>query len=268
MGKNETVALSNGVTMPAIGFGTYLLDNAQASQCVLDSLQDGYRLIDGAAFYHNETGVREGLKQAFSQIPGLTRQDVFVTSKVWKDSMGYEMTMASFENSLHQLGLETLDLYLIHWPSGDHELDRSSWQALIDLYKAGRVRAIGVSNFMPEDLMPLFDMEIVPMVNQIMVHPGWKQEMVTDFCRKHGIRIMAWSPLGRGRVLNNHLLRQIALAHGKSTAQICLRWEIQKGFVPIPKSVNPVRIRDNLDVFDFELSPEEMQAIDSLPVME
>ncbi|WP_297566794.1 aldo/keto reductase [uncultured Faecalibaculum sp.] len=266
MVKSERKTLSNGVTVPAIGFGTYLLDNAQAASCVLDAIQDGYRLIDGASFYHNETGVGQGLCQAMDE--GAKREDLFVTSKVWKDAMGYEQTLESFEKSLADLGLEYLDLYLIHWPFGDPELDRSTWQALIDLYKAGRVRAIGVSNFMPENLLPLFDMEIVPMVNQIMVHPGWKQETVTDFCRQHGIQVMAWSPLGRGRVLNNHLLRQLAQEHGKSPAQICLRWEIQKGFIPIPKSANAARIRENLDVFDFELTPDQMQALDSLPPME
>lgn len=266
MAEKEMRTLSNGVNMPEIGFGTYLLDNLQARSCVGQAVQDGYRLIDGAAFYGNETGVGQGIRDAMQS--GVSREDLFVVSKVWKDSMGYELTMASFEKTLRELQLEYLDLYLIHWPSGDHELDRSSWQALIDLYKSGKARAIGVSNFKPEDLMPLFEMEIVPMVNQIMVYPGWKQDTVTSFCRQHGIQVMAWSPLGRGRVLNNHLLRQIAAAYGKSTAQICLRWEIQKGFVPVPKSVSPARIRENLDVFDFELTTEQMQAIDSLPPME
>lgn len=257
--------LSNGIQIPPIGFGTYLLQDEQAADSVLDAIRDGYRMIDCASFYENEKAVGQGLKAAMEA--GIRREQLFVTSKVWKDSMGYEMTMASFKKSLQNLGLEYLDLYLIHWPSGDHELDRSTWQALIDLYKAGKVRAIGVSNFTPQDLMPLFDMEIVPMADQIQYHPGFRQPETVDFCHTHGMQVIAWSPLGRGRILENHLLEEIGREYGKSTAQVSLRWEIQNGVIPIPKSSNPQRILDNLDVFDFELTDRQMMDLDSLPEM-
>lgn len=260
--------LNNGILIPGIGYGTYkLADDGEGANAVADAIRMGYRLIDGASAYQNERAVGEGLR-----LSGIERTELFVTSKVANSQRGYDSTLKAFDQSLADLGLDFLDLYLIHWPadeSHDPEWQKTNldtWRALERLYHEKRVRAIGVSNFMPAHLESLLgSAEVNPMVNQIEFNPGMQQPEIYELCQKHHILIEAWSPLARGRIFENGVLSEIAKAHDKSLAQICLRWEIQKGVIPIPKSSNPGRMKENLDVFDFELSPEEMSAIDSLP---
>lgn len=260
--------LNNGILIPGIGYGTYkLADDSEGANAVADAIRMGYRLIDGASAYQNERAVGEGLR-----LSGIERTELFVTSKVANSQRGYDSTLKAFDQSLADLGLDFLDLYLIHWPadeSHDPEWQKTNldtWRALERLYHEKRVRAIGVSNFMPAHLESLLgSAEVNPMVNQIEFNPGMQQPEIYELCQKNQIVIEAWSPLARGRIFENGVLSKIASAHDKSLAQICLRWEIQKGAIPIPKSSNPGRMKENLDVFDFELSPEEMSAIDSLP---
>lgn len=257
--------LNNGVMIPAIGFGTYKLpDDETTVDAVKYAIKAGYRHVDGAAVYANEKAVGRGLRES-----GVAREELFVTSKVWNTDRGYDYTLRAFDRSLADLGLDYLDLYLIHWPASAsqfpdwRDINLQTWHALERLYSEGRVRAIGVSNFMPHHLRPLLDeAEIVPVVNQIEYHPGFTQPECVDFCTERGIRIEAWSPLGRGRVFDNPLLNEIAARYGKTVPQICLRWELQHGIIVLPKSATPERITANLDLWDFTLSDEDMAAID------
>lgn len=261
--------LNNGIHIPAIGYGTYKLsDDAPGAKAVANAIRTGYRLIDGAAAYQNEKAVGEGIK-----LCGIERKELFITSKVANTRRGYDSTLSAFDDTLADLGLDTLDLYLIHWPSDvSHDRDwektnADTWRALERLYREKRVRAIGISNFMPVHLRSLLQSaEIIPMVNQIEYNPGMQQPDIYNLCMQHNIVIEAWSPLARGRIFDDRLLSDIATAHDKSIAQICLRWEIQNGAIPIPKSSDPNRMKENLDIFDFELSPEEMSAINALPI--
>lgn len=266
---SKTWTLSNGVAIPWVGFGTYKASDAEAADCVKTALKEGYRHIDTAYFYGNEAGVGRGMAEGMAE-QGLKREDIFVTSKVWNTDRGYEKTLAAFEKTLENLKLEVLDLYLIHWPAAAHqyenweELNVSTWKAMTELYKKGRIRVIGVSNFLPHHLKALMETEIKPMVNQIEYHPGFLQEKTVTYCRENGILVEAWSPLGRGRVLFHPVLVELAEKYHKSTAQICLRFCIQHGILPLPKSVNHERIRENGDIFDFKISMEDMERIDNL----
>ena len=258
--------ISNRDKVPAPGYGTYLIDNETTRKAVKEALDLGYRHIDTAAFYQNEEGVGQGLKDS-----ALRREDVFVVSKAWNDHRGYDKVKQACQNSLEKLGLDYLDLYLLHWPANAveypdtwSEVNQDSWRAMIDLYKEGKVKAIGVSNFLPDQLDPLMKMEIVPMVNQIEFHPGCTWPDTYAYCKKHGILIEAWSPLGRGRLLQDPDLMAIALGHHKSIAQVCIRYALQKNVLPLAKSTHPERMRENFDVFDFELSDHEMEIIDNL----
>jgi methylglyoxal/glyoxal reductase len=255
----DTVTLHNGVKMPWFGLGVYkVTDETEIVQVVSSALHHGYRHIDTASFYNNEEGVGRGVRES-----GIPREEIFVTSKVWNDDQGYESTLQSFENSLTKLGMDYLDLFLIHWPVAKKYKD--TWRALEKLYKEGRVRAIGVSNFHIHHLENLMkDAEIKPMVNQIEYHPHLTQKEVQDFCKKEGIQMEAWSPLKRGALLNEPALVEIGKKYGKSTAQVILRWDIQNEVVTIPKSSKEERIVENANIFDFELSIEDMNRIDSL----
>lgn len=255
----DTVTLHNGVKMPWFGLGVYkVTDETEIVQVVSSALQHGYRHIDTASFYNNEEGVGRGVRES-----GIPREEIFVTSKVWNDDQGYESTLQSFENSLSKLGMDYLDLFLIHWPVAKKYKD--TWRALEKLYKDGRVRAIGVSNFHVHHLENLMkDAEIKPMVNQIEYHPHLTQKEVQEFCKKEGIQMEAWSPLKRGALLNEPTLVEIGKKYGKSTAQVILRWDIQNEVVTIPKSSKEERIVENANIFDFELSIEDMNRIDSL----
>lgn len=262
----EKFTLSNGVEVPAVGYGTYLTSEKDDGT-VAAALEAGYRHFDTASFYGTEQALGEALKAA-----GVPREELFLTSKLWKDEMGYENALAAFERSLQKLGSDYLDLYLIHWPRTDdltaewRQLDRDTWRALEDLYRAGRVRAIGVSNFLPHHLRSLMKTaEVMPMVNQIEFHPGYPQTYTVEFCKAHGILPEAWSPLGRTRVLQDERLVGIAAKYGKSVAQLCVRFALQCGVAPLPKSSSPARMQANLDVFDFVISDEDMDRILTLP---
>ncbi|MED1818828.1 glyoxal/methylglyoxal reductase [Bacillus subtilis] len=255
----DTVKLHNGVEMPWFGLGVFKVENGnEATESVKAAIKNGYRSIDTAAIYKNEEGVGIGIKES-----GVAREELFITSKVWNEDQGYETTLAAFEKSLERLQLDYLDLYLIHWPGKDKYKD--TWRALEKLYKDGKIRAIGVSNFQVHHLEELLkDAEIKPMVNQVEFHPRLTQKELRDYCKAQGIQLEAWSPLMQGQLLDNEVLTQIAEKHNKSVAQVILRWDLQHGVVTIPKSIKEHRIIENADIFDFELSQEDMDKIDAL----
>jgi len=259
----DTATLHNGVKMPWFGLGVFKVEEGpELVSAVKTAIKHGYRSIDTAAIYENEVGVGQGIREAIQEA-NISREDLFVTSKVWNSDLGYESTIAAYEASLNKLGLEYLDLYLIHWPvAGKY---KEAWKALESLYKEGRVKAIGVSNFHIhhlEDLME--DAEIKPMVNQVEYHPRLTQKELQAFCRKHGIQLEAWSPLMQGQLLDNEILKEIANKYNKSVAQVILRWDLQNGVVTIPKSTKEHRIIENASVFDFQLTEEDMERIDGL----
>lgn len=268
----DSVTLSNGVKMPGFGFGTWQSAIGDITvSAVKAAIKTGYRNIDTAAAYHNEQSVGEGVRQAMEEY-GVGREELFISTKVWNDHRGYDLTMKAFENSMKELDLEYLDLYMIHWPAVAkwhddwREINRSTWKAFEELYRAGRIKAIGVSNFLAHHVQALMeDSEIAPMVNQIEYHPGFGQIESASFCQKNGIVVEAWSPFGTGDVLKNTALTKIADKYGKTSAQVCLRWLMQKDIVPLPKSVHEERIIANTQVFDFELASADMAAIDAMP---
>ena len=256
---NGTVALANGIEMPYLGIGTYHIeDNEEAARVVGDALQTGYRLVDTAAFYGNEKGVGRAIREN-----GVPREDIFVTTKVWNTDQGFDSTLRAFDASMQRLQVDTLDLYLIHWPGRDKYKD--TWKALERLYQEKRVRAIGVCNFLKHHLEELIsDAEIKPMVNQVEFHPYLVQPDLLDFCRQHDIQYQAWGPLMRGRIGDVPLIMKLGEKYGKTPFQVVLRWDLQKGVITIPKSVQPKRIITNADLFDFEISAEDMAQIDAL----
>ncbi|HLJ66518.1 MAG TPA: aldo/keto reductase [Chloroflexota bacterium] len=258
------VTLNNGVRMPQLGLGVFLVRNDEAIRSVSTALEAGYRLIDTAAAYGNEAGVGEAIRRS-----GIPRDEIFLTSKLWNADHGYEKAVKGFETSLDKLGLEYLDLYLIHWPLPMRGLAAETWKGLEQVYSSGRVKAIGVSNFTPEHLEQLLqESDIVPAVDQVELHPTFTQQDLRRYAGEHGIQVESWYPLGGQRnkdaLLSLPLLAGLAERHGKTPAQIILRWHIQLGLVVIPKSTNPGRIRENFAIFDFELSGEEMDAISAL----
>ncbi|WP_341280128.1 aldo/keto reductase [Paenibacillus sp. FSL H8-0537] len=259
----DTVTLHNGVKMPWFGLGVFKVeDGEEVVSSVKAAIKNGYRSIDTAAVYQNEEGVGQAIKEAMEQY-GVAREDLFVTSKVWNSDLGYETAIAAYETSLAKLGLAYLDLYLIHWPKAGKY--KEAWRALETLYKEGRVKAIGVSNFQIHHLEDVLkDAEIKPMVNQIELHPRLTQQEIRSFASGHGIVIEAWSPLMQGKLLDEPILKAIADKHGKSTAQVILRWDLQNGIITIPKSIKENRIIENAAIFDFELSAEEIAQIDGL----
>jgi len=259
----DTVALKNGVNMPWLGIGVFKVEEGpELVNAVKFAIKHGYRSIDTAAIYGNEEGVGQAIREGMEET-GITREELFITSKVWNSDLGYDSTIAAYETSLKKLGLDYLDLYLIHWPvEGKY---KEAWRALETLYKEGKVKAIGVSNFQVhhlEDVMK--DAEIVPMINQVEYHPRLTQKELHAFCVEHGIQLEAWSPLMQGQLLDNSVLQEIANSYNKSIAQIIIRWDLQNGVITIPKSTKEHRIVENASVFDFELSKEDMERIDQL----
>jgi diketogulonate reductase-like aldo/keto reductase len=265
--KENFYLLSNSYKIPNIGFGTFRTPSGEETEkSVLNAIKLGYRHIDCAAAYGNEKSVGEAISKS-----GVAREELFITSKLWNDDKGYENTIAAFNRTLEDLQINYLDLYLIHWPIAKasknnwQEANNESWRALEDLYKQGKIRAIGVSNFLKHHLESLMEtVKIQPMVNQIEFHPGMLQKETVAFCEKHNILVEAWAPFSNGQILNNPVLKEIADQYEKSVAQITLRWIIQKGIVPVSKSVTPERIKNNLEVFDFEISSKDAERIDNL----
>ncbi|WP_042381423.1 aldo/keto reductase [Streptacidiphilus melanogenes] len=252
-----TVKLNNGVEIPQLGFGVFQIPDEETSAAVTAALEAGYRSIDTAAIYGNETGVGRALAAS-----GLPREQLFVTTKLWNADQGYDSTLRAFDASLARLGLDHVDLYLIHWPTPARDLYVESWRAVERLAAEGRIRAAGVSNFQPAHLRRLIDGSgLVPAVNQVELHPGLQQAELRDFHAGHGIATEAWSPLAQGAVLDDPAVTAIAARTGKSPAQVVLRWHLQLGNIVIPKSVTPARVRENLDVFDVRLTDEEMASI-------
>lgn len=262
-GLQATTTLNNGVKMPWFGLGVFKVEEGpELVTAVKNAIKHGYRSIDTAAIYGNEEGVGQGIREGMKEA-GITREDLFVTSKVWNADLGYESTLAAYETSLNKLGLAYLDLYLIHWPvTGKY---KDTWKALETLYKGGRVKAIGVSNFQVHHLQDLMqEAEIKPMVNQVEYHPFLTQNEVLDFCQKNEIQLEAWSPLMQGQLLENGELKSIAERYHKTVAQIILSWDLQNGVITIPKSIKEHRIIENSQVFDFELTEEDMSRINNL----
>ena len=256
----RSVKLNNGVEMPMLGFGVFqVTDLTECERSVLDAISAGYRLIDTAASYMNEDAVGKAIKRS-----GVPRADLFITTKLWIQSNGYEGTKKAFENSLKRLHLDYLDLYLMHQPFGDVY---GEWRAMQDLYKEGKVRAIGVSNFHPDRLIDLIiHNEIVPAVNQVETHPFHQQIETQQFLQENNVQIESWGPFAEGKnnIFKNELLLSIGKKYNKSIAQVILRWLTQRGVVAIPKSVRKERMEENFNIFDFELSTEDMEAIKTL----
>lgn len=260
--QSKTV-LHNGVEMPWFGLGVFKVeDGPELVEAVKSAIKAGYRSIDTAAIYGNEKAVGEGIRAGI-EVAGISREDLFITSKVWNADQGYEETIVAYEESLKKLELDYLDLYLVHWPVEGKYKD--TWRALETLYKEKRVRAIGVSNFQVHHLQDVMkDAEIKPMINQVEYHPRLTQKELQAFCKEQGIQMEAWSPLMQGQLLDNETLQEIADKHEKTTAQIILRWDLQNEVVTIPKSTKEHRIIANANIFDFELTKEDMEKIDAL----
>ncbi|CJA78036.1 aldo/keto reductase [Streptococcus pneumoniae] len=267
----NTYQLNNGVEIPVLGFGTFKAkDGEEAYRAVLEALKAGYRHIDTAAIYQNEESVGQAIKDS-----GVPREEMFVTTKLWNSQQTYEQTRQALEKSIEKLGLDYLDLYLIHWPNpkplreNDAWKTRNAevWRAMEDFYQEGKIRAIGVSNFLPHHLDALLETAtIVPAVNQVRLAPGVYQDQVVAYCREKGILLEAWGPFGQGELFDSKQVQEIAANHGKSVAQIALAWSLAEGFLPLPKSVTTSRIQANLDCFGIELSHEERETLKTIAV--
>jgi diketogulonate reductase-like aldo/keto reductase len=260
--------LSNQIKIPSVGYGTWQIPGGDETETAIkNALYAGYRHIDTAAAYGNDFSVGEAISTS-----DIDRKDLFIANKLWNTKRGYDTALKAFMQTLKRLKLTYLDLYLIHWPASPKlyenwkEINSETWRAFETLYRDGYVKAIGVSNFTPSYLQALLDTaQIMPMVNQIEYHPGQTQTKTVSFCNDRAIQVEAWSPLGSGRMLQKKELQDIAKKYNKSAAQICIRWCLQNGILPLPKSTSPERIKENITVFDFEISQEDMTFIDTLP---
>ncbi|MDR1554487.1 MAG: aldo/keto reductase [Campylobacteraceae bacterium] len=257
MNIKSTITLNNGVKMPVLGFGVWQIrDGSDITNAIKEAVKSGYSLIDTAAIYGNEKGMGEALKE-------IKRDEVFVTTKVWNDDQGYDTTLRACEDSLKRLGLDYVDLYLVHWPVAGKLND--TWRAMEKIYEDKLAKAVGVSNFYEYHLREIFKTaKIKPLVNQIEIHPILSQKETREFCKKEGIAVEAYSPLGRAKILNIPQIISIAKRHGKTSAQVILRWHLQNDIIPIPKSIHADRIKENASIFDFELTKEDMATINAL----
>ncbi|MBK4347710.1 aldo/keto reductase [Lacisediminihabitans changchengi] len=260
MSTSPSVTLNNGIEIPQLGYGVYQIPAEDVRGATLAAFEAGYRHIDTAAAYGNEAGVGEAVRSS-----GLPRDEIFITTKLRNADQGYESGLAAFEKSRRALGLDVVDLYLIHWPYAMHDRYLDTWRAMEKLYTDGVVRAIGVSNFLQPHLDRVRDEgTIVPAVNQFEIHPSFQQSALTATSIERGIAVEAYSPLGQAKDVEDPIVRAIAVSHGKTPAQAILRWHVQQGFIVIPKTVTPHRVTENIDIFDFELSAAEMQQISVL----
>ncbi len=262
MQENPRIALNDGNAIPQLGFGVWRLPEKDTPMVVQAALDAGYRHIDTAQGYDNEAGVGRALKQS-----DLSRDEVFVTSKLRNSHQGYDKALRSLDDSLKRLEIDYLDLFLIHWPAPAHDLYSETWKALVEARKQGKVKSIGVSNFLPEHLERIMDETgVVPAVNQLELHPAYQQRDIRAFHQEHNIQIECYSPLGgnKSKLLEFPLLREIGEAHGKSPAQVMIRWHLQQNLIPLPKTSKPERAADNFDVWDFSLSEDDMSPIDEL----
>lgn len=260
---NSTTTLHNGVKMPWLGIGVFKVEEGpELVNAIKFAIKHGYRSIDTAAIYENEAGVGQAIQEGIKEA-GISREELFITSKVWNSDLGYESTIAAYETSLKKLGLDYLDLYLVHWPVENKY--KEAWRALETLYKEGKVKAIGVSNFQVHHLKALMkDAEVKPMVNQVEYHPRLTQKEVQQFCLDNEIQLEAWSPLMQGQLLDHPSLLEIASKYNKTVPQIIIRWDLQNGVITIPKSTKEHRIMENSNIFDFHLSEEDMERIHDL----
>lgn len=263
----EKFTLHNGITIPALGYGTFKTEENVTAKVVKEAIESGYRHIDAAAIYGNEKAVGQGIRNS-----GINREALFVTSKLWNEQRGYENTLKAFEQTLNDLQLDYLDLYLIHWPANEKqfanwkELNNETWRAFEKLYAEGKIKSIGVSNFLSHHLRSLFEFATVkPMVNQIEIHPGYQQEDLVQYSKSLGMVVEAWGSLGQSRLLDNLTLKTIGEKYSKYAAQVSLRWLLQREILPLVKSITKSRIQENFEVSDFTLSPEDMEAIKAIP---
>ena len=265
--KIEHYVLNNGVEIPAVAFGTYKAADGKSADVIRAAIGAGYRYFDTASFYGTETYLAEAIRES-----GIPRREFFIASKLWKDEMGYENVKSAFERTLNNLRTDYLDLYLIHWPLPEpgykdwKQLDKETWRAMEELYHAGKVRAIGLSNFLPHHIENILeDCRVRPAVDQIEYHPGHSQEAVVNYCRERGILVQAWSPIGRSRVLDEPLVKELAAKYGVSPAQICLKFAVQRNIIPLPKSSSEDRMRENLDLYSFELEQDDIWRLSTMP---
>jgi diketogulonate reductase-like aldo/keto reductase len=263
---NDYLILSNGIKMPIVGFGTWQLKAGEETVLAVQAaIKAGYRHIDTAMIYGNEISVGQAIRES-----GIKRQEIFLTTKLWNDDQGYESTLKAFEKSLERLQMSYVDLYLIHWPSVHQfpdyiQKNRDTWRAMEELYSAGKIKAIGVSNFMPEHFEALLETaKIVPMVNQILVNPGNQNREAVDYCQKKKVIVQAYTPLMKGEIFKMPLLQELSLQYQKSIPQIVLRWLLQKGIVSLTKSATLERIQANIDIFNFVLEDDDIKRIDGL----
>lgn len=265
--KIERYVLNNGVEIPAVAFGTYKAADGKSADVIRAAIGAGYRYFDTASFYGTETYLAEAIRES-----GIPRREFFIASKLWKDEMGYENVKSAFERTLNNLRTDYLDLYLIHWPLPEpgykewRQLDKETWRAMEELYEAGKIRAIGLSNFLPHHIENILkDCRVRPAVDQIEYHPGYSQEAVVNYCRERGILVQAWSPIGRSRVLDEPLVKELAAKYDVSPAQICLKFAVQRNIIPLPKSSSEARMRENLDLYSFELEQDDIWRLSTMP---
>ena len=265
--KIEHYVLNNGVEIPAVAFGTYKAADGKSADVIRAAIGAGYRYFDTASFYGTETYLAEAIRES-----GIPRREFFIASKLWKDEMGYENVKSAFERTLNNLRTDYLDLYLIHWPLPEpgykewRQLDKETWRAMEELYEAGKIRAIGLSNFLPHHIENMLkDCRDRPAVDQTEYHPGYSQEAVVNYCRERGILVQAWSPIGRSRVLDEPLVKELAAKYDVSPAQICLKFAVQRNIIPLPKSSSEDRMRENLDLYSFELEQDDIWRLSTMP---